>query len=68
MYFSNNQKMDFWILEILNFFEQKFCKPQISNLGMAITLANCKLETNTWCHFVRIKVHHMTSYSKFGIF
>jgi hypothetical protein len=32
--------------EILNFFEQKFCKTHIVNLGMAITLANCKLESN----------------------
>jgi hypothetical protein len=40
--------------EILKFFEQKFCKTHILNLGMAITLANSKLETNTWCYFVRI--------------
>jgi hypothetical protein len=41
---------------ILNFFEQKFCKTEILNLGMAITLANYKLESNTWCHFVLIGV------------
>jgi hypothetical protein len=53
--------------EILNFFEQKFSKTQISNLGIAITLANCKLGSKTWCHFVRIEVLHITSYSKFQI-
>jgi hypothetical protein len=31
-------------------------------------LANCKQGSKTWCHFVHIKVLHMTSYSKFGIF
>jgi hypothetical protein len=46
--------------EILKLFEQKFCKTQISKLGMAITLANCKLGSNTWCHVVRIGVFHMT--------
>jgi hypothetical protein len=51
--------------EFLKFFEQKFCKTEIFNLGMAITLANCKLEGKTWCHFVRIGVLYMTSYSKF---
>jgi hypothetical protein len=35
---------------------------------MAITLANCKLESFNWCHSVRIKVLHMTSYSNFGNF
>jgi hypothetical protein len=53
--------------KILKFFEQKFCKTEISNLGMAITSANCKLGSKTWCHFVRIGVRHMTSYSKFRI-
>jgi hypothetical protein len=53
--------------EILKFFEQKFSKTHIVNLGMAITLANCKLESNIWCHFVRIGIFYMTSYSKFGI-
>jgi hypothetical protein len=53
--------------EICKFFEQKFCKTHILNLGMAITLANCKLESNTWCHFERIGILHMTSYSKFGV-
>jgi hypothetical protein len=48
--------------KILKHFEQKFCKTEISNLGMAITLANCKLGSNAWCHFVRIGVLHMTSY------
>jgi hypothetical protein len=54
--------------EILKFFDQKFGKTYILNLGMAITLANCNLESITWCHFVRIEVLHMTSYSKLGIF
>jgi hypothetical protein len=54
--------------EIWKFFEQKICKIHILNLGMAITLANCKLKSNTWCHFVRIGVFHITSYSKYGIF
>jgi hypothetical protein len=35
---------------------------------MPITLANCKLGSFNWCHFVRIKVFHMTSYSKFWNF
>jgi hypothetical protein len=46
--------------EILKFFEQKFCKTEISKLGMAITLAYCKLGSNNWCHFVRIGVLHRT--------
>jgi hypothetical protein len=50
--------------EISKFFEQKFCKTHILNLGMAISLTNCNLESNTWCYFVRIGVLHMTSYSK----
>jgi hypothetical protein len=41
--------------QFLKFFEQKFCKTVISNLGMAITLAHCKLRSKTWCHFVRIE-------------
>jgi hypothetical protein len=53
---------------ILKVFEQKFCKTEISNLGMAITLANCKLRSKTWCHFVRIGVIHMTLFSKFRFF
>jgi hypothetical protein len=35
--------------EILKFLQQKFSKTQISNLGMAITLDNCKLESCIWC-------------------
>jgi hypothetical protein len=31
----------------LKFFEQKFCKTQISKLEMTITLANCKLRSNS---------------------
>jgi hypothetical protein len=54
--------------EISIFFEQKFCKTQISKLGMAITLTDCKLGSNTWCNFVRIGVLHMISYLKFEIF
>jgi hypothetical protein len=29
-------------------------------------LANSKLGSNTWCHFVRIEVLYMSSYSKFS--
>jgi hypothetical protein len=32
---------------------------------MAITLAKYKLGSFSWCHFVRIGVLQMTSYSKF---
>jgi hypothetical protein len=52
---------------ILKFFDKKFCKTQISNIEMAITLSNCKLDSSTWCNFVHIGVRHLTSYSKFGI-
>jgi hypothetical protein len=38
----------------LKFFEQKFCKTQISKLEMTITLANCKLRSKNWFHYVRI--------------
>jgi hypothetical protein len=59
----HTQNFDIW-----KFFEQKFCKTHILNLGMAIPLANCKLESIAWCHFERIGVLHIASYSKYGIF
>jgi hypothetical protein len=34
-------------IKVLKFFEQKFCKTEISYLGMTITLANCKLGIKT---------------------
>jgi hypothetical protein len=51
-----------------NQIKQKFCKTEISNLEMAITLANCKLGSNAWCHFVRFGVLYMASYSEFWNF
>jgi hypothetical protein len=51
MFFSNCQKVTF--SEFLSFFvEQKFCETQLLNLGLAMTLANWKLGSNSLHHFV----------------
>jgi hypothetical protein len=46
-------------------FRMEILKNSWKKLVMAVTLANCKLGSSNWYHFVRFGVLQMTWYSKF---
>jgi hypothetical protein len=52
---------------LVNFLNKK-CQKLFKKVKNSHFLAKYKLESCNWCHFVRIRVLHMTSNSKFGNF